>query len=205
MPSETFLKLSEDKKDRVFKSVFDEYTRVPLEAVSVKNIVNAAGIPRGSFYQYFTDKEGALKYLISETSEQGHSGFAKVADREELDIYQLVNAVFKNEIEKLLKREVSARVMLLNQIIKSARATSLFYSVMAQTLLSHPVLALCWENMDLPSSSENLKKSIFDLLFSTLKDCMRQAIEDESKIDKAVQEFDLKMKIVRAGVAGLVE
>jgi AcrR family transcriptional regulator len=204
MPSETFFKLNEEKRKRVYRCVFEEYTRVPLEEVSVKNIVIAAGIPRGSFYQYFIDKEEALKYLISETTEQDKPNIVRSSGGEELDIYQLVRFVFTNEIEKIKKKESSARVMLLNQIVKSARATSVFYSVIAQTLFNHPALARCWDNMALPARSDDLKKSIFDLLFSTLKDCLRIAIENESKIDASISEFDLKIEIVRIGVAGLV-
>ncbi|MFK4998922.1 TetR/AcrR family transcriptional regulator [Bacillus sp. N9] len=34
------------------------------------NIVKEAGIPRGSFYQYFEDKEDAFFYLLNELTQE---------------------------------------------------------------------------------------------------------------------------------------
>ena len=42
-----------------------EFARVSLEQVSIKNIVEDAKIARGSFYQYFEDKEDLLGYILS--------------------------------------------------------------------------------------------------------------------------------------------
>ena len=55
MPKETFLKLPNEKK---------EFERVPIEEVSIKNIVENAEIARGSFYQYFESKEDLLRFYI---------------------------------------------------------------------------------------------------------------------------------------------
>ncbi len=204
MPSETYFNLNEDKRNRVYNAVFKEYVRVPLEEVSVKNIVNDADIPRGSFYQYFTDKEGALMYLISETSERGHEKVVGFANESQLDIYQLIHAVFCYEIDRLKNREESARALLLNQIVKSARATSIFYRVMAEAMLSHPVIGACWDNMQFKRDDSAFKRNVFDLLFSTLKDALILALEDENNIDSAVSDFEMKMEIVRIGVNCLI-
>ena len=64
MPTETFLKLSEDKKTKIIESAKKEFSRVPIEEVSIKNIVEDAEIARGSFYQYFESKQDVLLYLI---------------------------------------------------------------------------------------------------------------------------------------------
>ncbi len=64
MPTETFLKLSEDKKNKIIESAKKEFSRVPIEEVSIKNIVEDAEIARGSFYQYFESKQDVLLYLI---------------------------------------------------------------------------------------------------------------------------------------------
>ena len=61
MPKETFLRLSEDKKEKILSAAKKEFSRVTLEEVSIKNIVEDAEIARGSFYQYFEDKEALQK------------------------------------------------------------------------------------------------------------------------------------------------
>ena len=54
MPNDTFYNLDSIKRDKVYKALINEFTTNTLEDVSIKNIVTDAGIPRGSFYQYFS-------------------------------------------------------------------------------------------------------------------------------------------------------
>ena len=70
MPKETFLKLSEEKKQKVLNAAKREFARVPIEQVSIKNIVEDAEIARGSFYQYFESKEDLLAYILKENADE---------------------------------------------------------------------------------------------------------------------------------------
>lgn len=65
MAKETFLNLSDAKRERIVKSLKKEFSRVPLKDALVSNIVIEADIPRGSFYQYFNDIEDAFYYIVS--------------------------------------------------------------------------------------------------------------------------------------------
>lgn len=65
MPKDTFLNLSEDKKNKIINAAKKEFSRVPIEEASIKNIVEEAEIARGSFYQYFESKEDLLKYILN--------------------------------------------------------------------------------------------------------------------------------------------
>ena len=69
MPKDTFLKLSKEKQKKVIDAAKQEFARVPIEEVSIKNIVEQAGIARGSFYQYFESKEDLLIYILRENVE----------------------------------------------------------------------------------------------------------------------------------------
>ena len=67
MPKETFVKLPEEKKDKIIKAAKKEFARVPFEQTSIKNIVEDADIARGSFYQYFESKEDLLRVYFKYT------------------------------------------------------------------------------------------------------------------------------------------
>ena len=67
MPKETFVKLPEEKKDKIIKEAKKEFARVPFEQTSIKNIVEDADIARGSFYQYFESKEDLLRVYFKYT------------------------------------------------------------------------------------------------------------------------------------------
>lgn len=63
MPTERFLKLPEEKKEKILEALIREFCDEPLESVSINRIVKEAGISRGSFYTYFEDKQDALSYI----------------------------------------------------------------------------------------------------------------------------------------------
>ena len=64
MPSDTFFRLPEEKRRRLIEAAWDEFTAVRFSDASINRIVRTAGIPRGSFYQYFSDKDDLFAYLV---------------------------------------------------------------------------------------------------------------------------------------------
>ena len=66
MCSETFLRLPEEKRQRFLDAAWEEFTRVSFSEASINQIVRRCGIARGSFYQYFRDKEELMEYLMRE-------------------------------------------------------------------------------------------------------------------------------------------
>ena len=63
MPTGTFFRLPEEKRMRLMESAWEEFTHISYADVSINKIIQAAGIPRGSFYQYFDGKEDLFFYL----------------------------------------------------------------------------------------------------------------------------------------------
>ena len=64
MPSDTFFRLPEEKRARLMEAAWDEFTSVRFSDASINKIIRSAGIPRGSFYQYFADKDDLFSYLV---------------------------------------------------------------------------------------------------------------------------------------------
>ena len=63
MCTETFLRLPEEKRNRFLEAAWEEFARVSFADASINQIVQRAGVPRGSFYQYFAGKEDLFSYL----------------------------------------------------------------------------------------------------------------------------------------------
>ena len=64
MPKKTFYNLPEEKRKKILDAACSEFLRVPYEEVSINQIIKIAQIPRGSFYQYFDDKDDLFDYFI---------------------------------------------------------------------------------------------------------------------------------------------
>lgn len=72
MATKTFYKLPEEKKQRIIIAAKREFSRVPLEKALISNIIRDAGIPRGSFYQYFENIEDLFVYIIDDIYKKIH-------------------------------------------------------------------------------------------------------------------------------------
>jgi len=64
LPSDTFFRLPEEKRKRLMDAAWEEFTTVRFSDASINKIIRTANIPRGSFYQYFTDKDDLFSYLV---------------------------------------------------------------------------------------------------------------------------------------------
>ena len=67
MPTNTFFRLPEEKRNRLMDAAWAEFSQHSFAEASINQIVQGAGISRGSFYQYFRDKEDLFYYLIGGT------------------------------------------------------------------------------------------------------------------------------------------
>lgn len=65
MPTNTFINLDKDKKDKIIEAALNQFSKKQYEQVNISDIIKTAKIPRGSFYQYFNDKEDLYLHLIS--------------------------------------------------------------------------------------------------------------------------------------------
>lgn len=65
MPKDTFHNLHTHKKDKITQAIIDELSLNTYEHINIANIIRDSNISRGSFYQYFEDKEDLYQYFIS--------------------------------------------------------------------------------------------------------------------------------------------
>jgi len=66
MPKECFISLPSDKQERILAAALQEFSLHVYGDSSINQIIKEAGIPRGSFYQYFEDKEDLYFTVIEE-------------------------------------------------------------------------------------------------------------------------------------------
>ena len=69
MPSDTFLRLNDEKKKKLIDASFKEFSLNNFNDASINRIIKEAGISRGSFYMYFIDKKDLYFYLLEQYGE----------------------------------------------------------------------------------------------------------------------------------------
>ncbi|TFJ92424.1 TetR/AcrR family transcriptional regulator [Lentibacillus salicampi] len=100
MPKQTFYNLPEEKKQTLINAIEKEFSRVPLYEASISNIVKEADIPRGSFYQYFADKEDAFFFLLDNLSIKRKECFIALLKKHDGDLIDAMTTFFQQVITK---------------------------------------------------------------------------------------------------------
>lgn len=100
MPKATFYNLSDEKKERIFDAALQEFAARPFSQASLNQIVKNAGIPKGSFYQYFDNKEDLYLYLMEAASKEEIGILNRVkAMNPDADVFEVI----LNTTKKFLK------------------------------------------------------------------------------------------------------
>ena len=124
MPKDTFLNLSEDKKNKIINAAKKEFARVPIEEASIKNIVEEAEIARGSFYQYFESKEDLLKYMLKSKEEKLDKYLKQRLEETTGDIFQVYIDMFDYITKNLMNSEDKAFFIMIFKNIRISEEKS---------------------------------------------------------------------------------
>ncbi|MGF2055824.1 TetR/AcrR family transcriptional regulator [Vagococcus fluvialis] len=105
MPSNTFFRLEKEKQDKILEASKKEFSKFPLEEASIANIVKEAGIPRGSFYQYFTGKEDVFFYLFEKARRNLEDSFISYLEKTNGDLFETFKLFFYDFSKEVLEGE----------------------------------------------------------------------------------------------------
>lgn len=94
MPTTTFFRLPEEKRRRLEEAAWVEFSTVSFSNASINKIIQSAHIPRGSFYQYFADKEELFRYLLEDICGYFMASLARILEDAGGDLFALPVAAF---------------------------------------------------------------------------------------------------------------
>lgn len=160
MPTSTFFNLPEDKKNKILKAANKEFERVPIEQVSIKNIVESAEIARGSFYQYFEDKEDLFQYIMSAKMGNMQNKLIEMIEHENGNIIN----IFINMYEYLIK------------IVKIKKNNKFFKQIFENVKTRDNLMFIKKEEIN-----KNLEQTLYNL-YDRNKDILNIKNEEEFKL-----------------------
>ena len=120
MPSSTFLNLPPEKQEKLLEAASREFSSRPFNEASINQIIKEAGIPRGSFYMYFQDKEELFRYLLRGYVDQMVMVIEELLLRRKGDIFQALLDLYdylaeKSSAHHLGEMGAMARILHCNQ------------------------------------------------------------------------------------------
>ncbi|QBD78149.1 TetR/AcrR family transcriptional regulator [Ktedonosporobacter rubrisoli] len=130
MPKKTYFHLSEEKRGRIFDAALQEFATHSFSEASINQIIKNADIPKGSFYQYFANKEDLYLYLLETVANE----FAEPLKHEqeisqEADVFEVIKLTTREffELEHIKPEYIEIRMRMevdTNEFIKKIRKAS---------------------------------------------------------------------------------
>ncbi|MFD1430460.1 TetR family transcriptional regulator [Lacticaseibacillus mingshuiensis] len=101
MPKSTFYRLADEKRQRLIVAAYNEFSRAPFADASISNIIKEAGIPRGSFYQYFEDKSDVFFYLLDLIRQSANVWLKDALSANHGDLFATMHEVVERLVETI--------------------------------------------------------------------------------------------------------
>lgn len=100
MPTDTFFNLPEDKRRSICNVAIVEFAEYSFDQASINRIVARSGIAKGSFYQYFEDKQDLFLYLARLAAEAKAEYISPLMrNPEEHDFFTLLREAYISGIQ----------------------------------------------------------------------------------------------------------
>lgn len=131
MPTNTFYNLTNDKKQRIFDAAVKEFSTRRFTDASINQIIKRAGIPKGSFYQYFNGKEDLYLYMMGKIENEKREIMSHVKGlNPDADIFEIGMEEMKAALEWAKLRPDYSRIGILmwsdnSEFIARLRATTI--------------------------------------------------------------------------------
>lgn len=196
MPKPTFFHLSKEKQDTLIQSAKNEFSRVPLHEASIANIIKNAGIPRGSFYQYFEDKEDLFFYLINQLSQKSHERFISIMKEKNGDLFETFIDSFQFMIRnhriqehKNFFRNVFSNM---NYKLENTLANNVYKENQTNQFL-HLISLVNTKNLNIKDERELLQiiKIISAVHFQNLVQVFVKDLSDEEALSNYIEQMEL--------------
>ncbi len=198
MPKDTYYNLSHSKQKSILKAIQGVIIDKPIPKISVADMVKAADIPRGSFYQYFEDLEDVFGYVIdvslstfedeimSRIQAKPIGFFDYLGEAIEKDFVFFANSAHQKIIRKFFDPNQTSSL----NLDRYAKRREAFYDRFIELLDLHEVQHL---------SPLRIKRIYYYLSHVKLK-LIQQVLSGRISFESAKEEFTWLLKVFRKGI-----
>ncbi len=180
MPKSTFFNLPDEKKDKIFEAAVNEFSQNHYGKITIDKIVQKAEIPKGSFYQYFENKDDLYVFLFNQIGNKKKYTIEKAKKNiEKLDFKSYIMLLleegdrFENEDIKLIK----LKDKFMNECPQEIRKEILYnefpksYSLLIEVIKLYIEKGELRANLDIDSAAYIITQCMANLGFYNIKEC----------------------------------
>lgn len=197
MPTKTFLRLPEEKQARLIDAAWSEFTRVSYADTSINNIIKNAGVPRGSFYQYFADKDDLFLYLLEDVRTRFTSGYCRLLDEAQGNLFQLQMIAFDQFLHRSDGDPCMNRFVRIMRINPGFDLRKLIAEKPEQVLMED--LAVHMDTSMLRRQDTFFVRHVFSLAVMALCSAIMDSLICPEHADTYQQELQARLEIIQDG------
>lgn len=201
MPKQTFFNLPKSKQDLLISAGIKEFSRVPLNEAVISNIIATAEIPRGSFYQYFENKEDLFFYIFSLYGKKGEAAFISTLKKNNgdivdtfIDLFQRLMLFLKNDEKRNFFRNAFSNM---NHKVENACAPS-FIKENHNKVIKEFMSSVDLKKLNVKDVSE-IKPVMRVIKAVTIHNIMSNLANNISE-EEAIRKYKLEMNLLKEGI-----
>ena len=199
MAQENFYKLKEKKQERILTAINECLIKYDYDTLTINNIVDAAEISRGSFYDYFVDKKDAVDTFVMDYIRNMAINFLKIIEKSNGRLFDgIINAY--SVVKKSLVNDIYFNV------IKNIKYFSDFANgiIFSKKFNERYDYIIDWITENTYEGKNKLLdrkeiKTVLEMITSILtQSTFRFLIEEDKK--EIEKDYRLKIEIIKNGI-----
>lgn len=199
MPKDLFFTLSKEKQNRIIESAIIEFSKEKFYEASINQIIKTADISRGSFYQYFEDKEDLFFYILGSIIEtQGTAFIQRMIQSKPMEVFSVYRELLIFNLSMLSGEKYMGffKNLYLSMNYHLQEKMMLIFKEKRSKLLSNGPLGL---KKGLGYEEEYFKELI-NIMEIINRDLLSMKIAKNLSDSEILEIFDLRMKILKDGL-----
>ena len=196
MPSDTFLRLNDEKKKKLIDASFKEFSLYNFNDVSINRIIKEAGISRGSFYMYFVDKKDLYFYLLEQHLEILINNMKNDLIKNKGDLFKMFQNNIKEEFNSFKNNNINFFKKSLENVTIMEESKKTF-GFRDKRLLRELI-----PNINLELLNDNAKKHIeviFAINMHLLMVTLMKLLKEDSLDEEILKDYYEQLNILKYG------
>ena len=195
MPTSTFFNLPPPKKEKLLRAAMAEFARKPFNQVSINKIIQAAEIPRGSFYQYFTGKDDLFRFILARYSQKLEATILVGLDHCGGDLLALPLALFDSILSCVQENLTGFQVFLDIVRQNAGMDASQLWDFMG--IVQKALVQADFSRLNVSGQEEKI--ALLDLLFSSAGQALMAVCCGKASMEECRERLSRKIDIIRRG------
>lgn len=200
MPKDTYFNLNKSKKTKITNSGITEFTNYSLNHGSVNRIVKRAGISKGSFYQYFYNKEEFYWYIVKMQIKNRISSYDSLMEKFDGDIFKVEESLLIELLD--LTKDYRYSGLLSNLFIHSFHdikqkvfdQDEVNFNIMYQIYIKH-------KKSDYKVENHQEFSAFFDMLRTLSTSCITGVVMNSYNVPFALDMYNKQIAYIKNGLA----